>query len=313
VRRSSCFQTSMNRNDPALRRSLGTRLRRELLHLLAITGQLWRVNFSVSTDLAGRRLRIPVLYGQGPQNLALLEPGIFDALKKTLSLRPGTVLDVGVNVGQTLIKIKALDWERRYVGFEINPRCCQYVDALIAANRFPECTVVPAGLSDRSGLATLWLRRTVSLDPSATTISEVADNTNDLRPQCAAVCRGDDVVEALQIETVAAIKIDTEGAELEVMRGLADTIGRFRPFVICEILPVGDVTHPAARARLARQRAVQALLTGWNYVLFRLHADGALEHVTDIGIHDDLSLTNYLAVPASARDALDAAFIIRAA
>jgi hypothetical protein len=159
----------------------------------------------------------------------------------------------------------------------------------------------------------LWLRRTVSLDPSATTINEVADDTNDLRPQCAAVCRGDDVVEALRIEAVAAIKIDTEGAELEVMRGLADTIGRFRPFVICEILPVGDVTHPAGRARLARQRAVQALLTDRDYVLFRLHADGALEQVADIGIHDDLALTNYLAVPASARNAVDAAFIVRAA
>ena len=303
----------MNRKDPALRRSLGTRLRRELLHLLAITGQLWRVNFSVSADLAGRRLKIPVLYGQGPQNLALLEPGIFDALKKTLSLRSGTVLDVGVNVGQTLLKIKALDWARSYVGFEINPRCCQYVDALIAANRFPECTVVPAGLSDRSGLATLWLRRTVSLDPSATTISEVADNSDDLRPQCAAVCRGDDVVEALRIEAVAAIKIDTEGAELEVMRGLAGTIGRFRPFVICEILPVGEVTHPGGCARLSRQRAVQALLTDWHYVLFRLHTDGTLEPVADIGIHDDLALTNYLAVPESARDAVAATFAVRAA
>jgi FkbM family methyltransferase len=302
----------MNRNDPALHRSLGTRLRRELLHLLAVTGQLWRVNFSVSTDLAGRRLRIPVLYGQGPQNLALLEPGIFDALKKTLSLRSGTVFDVGVNVGQTLIKIKALDWARSYVGFEINPRCCHYVDALIAANRFPECTVVPAGLSDRNGLATLWLRRSVSLDPSATTISEVADNSDDLRPQCAAVCRGDDVVEALRIESLAVIKIDTEGAELEVMRGLAGTIDRFRPFVVCEILPVGDIAHPAGRARLTRQRAVQALLTDWNYLLFRLHADGALEHVPEIGIHDDLALTNYLAVPKGERDAVARVFTIRA-
>jgi DNA-binding transcriptional ArsR family regulator len=76
---------------------------------------------------------------------------------------------------------------------------------------------------------------------------------------------------------------------------------------------LADPTRRAILARLARQRAVQALLTGWNYVLFRLHADGTLEHLNDIGIHDDLSLTNYLAVPASARDALDAAFIIRAA
>jgi FkbM family methyltransferase len=287
----------MNRTDPALPRSLGTRLRRELLHLLARSGQLWRVNFSVAAAIAGRRVRIPVLFGQGPQNLALLEPGIFEALKKILAMRPGAVFDVGVNAGQTLLKIKALDWTREYVGFEISPRCCHYVDTLIEANHFASCTIVPAGLSDRSGLATLWLRSTVSLDPAATTVGDVCDGAEALRPQCAAVCRGDDAVAALNVQALAAIKIDTEGAELEVLRGLARTIERFRPFIICEMLPVGDAARPAGQARWHRQHAVQALLADWNYVLFRLHSDATLEPIEDIGIHHDLDLTNYLVVP----------------
>jgi FkbM family methyltransferase len=292
---------------------LGTRLRRELLHLLALSGQLWRVNFSVSAAIAGRRLRIPVLFGQGPQNLALLEPGIFEALKKILALRSGPVFDVGVNVGQTLLKIKALDWNREYVGFEINPRCCQYVDTLIAANRFPACTIVPAGLSDRNGLTTLWLRRNVSLDPAATTIGDVCDEPEALRPQCAAVCRGDDAAAALNVQALAAIKIDTEGAELEVLRGLAHTVERCRPFIICEILPVGDGAHPAGHARLTRQHAVQALLTDWHYVLFRLRSDATLEPVADIGIHRDLDLTNYLMVPEEQSHVVAQTFAIRRA
>ena len=301
----------MNRTDPALHRSLGTRLRRELLHLLALTGQLWRVNFSVAAAIAGRRVRVPVLFGQGPQNLALLEPGIFDAFKKILALRPGPVFDVGVNVGQTLLKIKALDWTREYVGFEINPRCCQYVDTLIEANQFTACTIVPAGLSDRSGLTTLWLRRTVSLDPAATTIGDVCDEVETRRPQCAAVCRGDEAAAALNVRALAAIKIDTEGAELEVLRGLAHTIETLRPFIICEILPVGDEGCPAGRARLNRQRAVQSLLTGWRYLLFRLHTDASVEPVEDIGIHRDLDLTNYLMIPDEQSGVVAQAFEVR--
>jgi FkbM family methyltransferase len=287
----------MNRAAPALTRSFGTRARRELLHLLALTGQLWRFNFSVAASVAGRRMRIPVLFGQGPQNLALLEPGIFGALERILAMRPGPVFDVGVNVGQTLLKIKALDWSRQYVGFEINPRCCQYVDALIAANHFVDCHVVPVGLSDRNGLTTLWLRRNVSLDPAASTIDDTLDDAGARQSQYAAVCRGDDAVASMNVRALAAIKIDTEGAELEVLRGFAQTIGTFRPFIICEILPVGDPGQAAGRARLNRQNEVQGLLTDWNYVLFRLLDDATLQSVSAIGIHDDLQLTNYLMIP----------------
>lgn len=77
-----------------------------------------------------------------------------------------------MKVGQTLLKVKVPDPARRYVGFETNPRCCQYVEELIAVNRFAESTIVPAGLSDRSGLTMLWLRPNVSFDPAATTITD---------------------------------------------------------------------------------------------------------------------------------------------
>jgi FkbM family methyltransferase len=256
-------------------------------------------------------MRIPVLFGQGSQNLALLEPGVFGALEKVLALSPGTVFDVGVNVGQTLLKVKALDWHRSYVGFEINPRCCQYVDALIAANRFPECTLVPAGLSDRNGLTTLWLRHNVSFDPAATTICNVCDDAESLRPQYGAICRGDDAVASLNVRSVAVIKIDTEGAELEVLRGLVGTIEKCRPFIICEILPVGDVALAAGQARLQRQNAVQDLLNEWNYVLFRLLADATLQPVADIGIHRDLDLTNYLAIPREQSQTIAQTFVLR--
>jgi FkbM family methyltransferase len=298
----------MNRTDPTMPRTLGTTGRRELLHLAALTKQLWRINFSVRAEIAGESLRIPILYGQGPQNLALLEPGIFGALQRLFAVRAGAFIDVGVNVGQTLLKVKVLDPDRPYVGFETNPRCCQYVEELIRLNHFADCTLVPAGLSDRSGLTKLWLRPNVSFDPAATTISEVSDAPDALRAQWAAVCRGDEVLPDLHIEGLSVVKIDTEGAELEVLTGLAETVGRFRPFVVCEILPVVDERVPAGRIRLARQLAVERLLREWRYDVFRLHADTRLQRVNAIGVHDDLALSNYLFVPGEQRQPVTCAF-----
>lgn len=281
-----------------MERSFGTRVRRECLHLLARTGQLWRVNFAVGARIDGRAVRVPVLYGQGPQNLALLEPGLLTAFKRLFALVPGAFIDVGMNAGQTLLKVKVADPARPYVAFETNPRCCNYVDELVRLNRFAECTIVPAGLSDHNGLVRLWLRQNVAFDPAATTVDDVWDDAGSRRPQYAAVYRGDDVLPTLGLARVAVFKIDTEGAELEVLSGLSATIDRFRPCIVCEILPVGDAATAPGRRRLERQQAVLARLREWKYDLFRLHADARLETIADIGVHDDLALTNYLFVPA---------------
>lgn len=291
-------------------RSLGTAARRKALHLLARTRQMWRVNFTVRTEMAGRPLRIPIIYGQGPQNLGFLEPGIFGAFERLFKLRAGAFFDVGVNVGQTLLKVKVLDPDRPYIGFETNPRCCQYVEELIRVNRFAACTVIPVGLGDRNGLVTLYLRSNVSLDPMATTISDLSGDAASLRRQYAAVCRGDDVAAAVNVDTLAVVKIDTEGAELEVLTGLAETVGRFRPFIVCEILPVGDERLPVGQIRLERQRKVQALLREWEYDLFRLHEDARLQAMEDIGVHDDLALSNYLFVPVEQRHDVVRSFAI---
>ena len=300
----------MTTTEPVMPRSFGTLARRKLLHLLARTRQLWRVNFTVRTEMAGQPLQVPVLFGQGPQNLAFLEPGLFGAFERLLKLRSGTFVDVGVNLGQTLLKVKVLDRDRRYVGFETNPRCCQYVEELIKVNGFPGCTIVPAGLADRNGLLTLYLRPNVSLDPMATIISDFAEAGAPARRQAAAVFRGDDVAESVEAGEVAIIKVDTEGAELEVLRGLAGTIARHRPFIICEVLPVGDPGSMVGRLRLTRQDDLQALVRTWRYDVFRLHADARLEKIEDIGVHDDLALSNYLFAPSEQAAAVARSFIV---
>ena len=67
-----------------------------------------------------------------------------DCLGRLFALLPGaSVVDVGANLGQTLLKVKRLDRRARYVGFEPNPWCVVYMEELVRVNRLEHCSIVP--------------------------------------------------------------------------------------------------------------------------------------------------------------------------
>lgn len=257
---------------------------------------LWRVNFTVRGTLRGTPVAIPLLFGNGVQNLDLPEPWFVDALDRVLGLRQGTFVDVGVNLGQTLLKVKALDAGRRYVGFEPSPVCASYAQALIAANRFTHATIVPAGLATEASVVQLFSK--AAADPSASMVAGFRDPGRYSASQSVVVLGADSVFAALRIDDVAVVKVDVEGAELDVLQGMQTTLRRFAPFVFCEILPVFDETTDVGRFRRVRETQLLALMRELGYRLFRLLPDGKVEPVETIEVHGDLRRTNYIFVPA---------------
>jgi hypothetical protein len=111
-----------------------------------------KVNYIKKVSINGVRVRIPSINGI---SCDATEPWMIDLLAKVLQKRSGAFLDVGVNVGQTLVKIKALDPDREYIGFEPNPACVFYVQNLINANSFPNCTLIPVGLFTKDCILSL--------------------------------------------------------------------------------------------------------------------------------------------------------------
>jgi hypothetical protein len=93
---------------------------------------------------------------------------------------------------------------------------------------------------------------------------------------------------------VSVVKIDVEGAELDVLRGMRGTLARTRPAVICEILPVYEAGSERGQFRLGRQLAIEKMMRELGYDILRIHPDGRLEQIQAIGIHSDLAETNYL-------------------
>ena len=119
-----------------------------------------------------------------------------------------------------------------------------------------------------------------------------------------AVVRGDDALASLEVGRVGVIKIDVEGSELDVLRGLAGTLAEYRPSVLCEILPSYAPGRQRWSSRQPRVDALVTMMQGAGYRLFRLLPDGDVTPLDAIEPHSDSTMTNYAFVQPEAVSAL---------
>lgn len=131
----------------------------------------------------------------------------------------GTAIDVGANTGTVLEEIVAVAPQGHHVAYEPLP---VLVDVL--KERFPTVEVRQAALSDRNGVATYHLR---SGDEGSSGLMP----DDGAQPIQVRVERLDDTLGDLKPDL---IKIDVEGAELQALEGMRETISRHRPVVAFE-------------------------------------------------------------------------------
>jgi FkbM family methyltransferase len=266
-----------------------------------------RLRFSIATDIRGRRMRIPMINGIGYDHCkARGHVEVVDFFLQEIFPRVrGAFIDVGANIGQTLLKVVTMDSDRDYLGFEVSTFCNHYLDELITLNGLSRCTVVPIGLSDK--LRSVEFLSASPSDTLATTVeafwTEKARRTNRRRVLLEA---GDSVLPLLLEGDIALVKIDVEGGELEVIRGLVNTLHKHRPLIITELLPYScDVNDPSPSTpmilenRKRRLNQISDLFREIDYVPFRMLATRRLEQTFEFDMPTyDEKLTNYLLLPA---------------
>lgn len=237
------------------------------------------------------------------------------AFAAALAAKPGSFIDVGTNLGQTLLRLLSIDPDRDYVGFEPQLNCVFFVEQFIQQNRLAGKSVVPIGLSNRTGIAQL-LRRSEYSDATASIIDGFRPAAFYTGKQPIYVARGDDVLAELGISDISIIKIDVEGAELEVIDGLRQTIGKHTPFIFFEVLNnflavTGERTDDTVTAfREQRLRSMETMLRGLGYAVFGVLPGNLVREVAAIkpGTTGDLSGVNFLAMHADLRGAFQAKF-----
>ena len=196
---------------------------------------LRKINYTRRIRINGVRIRIPTIHGVACRES---EPWMVDLLEATLRRRSGAFLDVGVNVGQTLIKVKALDPGRVYIGLEPNPACVFYAQHLIKANAFEHCTLLPVGLFTHDGILALDLFADDLTNSSASLIGDFRQKKTVQSRVFVPVFRFDHLAKIIGDKPIGIVKIDVEGAELEVVKSLLELIERDWPTLLIEILPV---------------------------------------------------------------------------
>lgn len=157
-------------------------------------------------------------------------------------IRPGdVVLDVGANVGfYSLLAARAAGKAGRVVAFEPLQRNVERLRRHLELNHLSEVEVIQAAVSDSSGVR--WFSKgeyeaTGRLDSSGE-IEVAALSLDDFHAQG-------------KLPRVDVIKIDVEGAELEVLRGAARVLTALRPCLVVELHnPEMDRECPAFLRRL---------------------------------------------------------------
>lgn len=206
--------------------------------------------------------RIPVWGGM--ETPGVPAPWHVGFYRRVLANRPGAFVDGGMNLGQTLLSVRAVDPDRPFIGFEPNPKCVAYLERLVEVNAIQGATVVPMGLSDQTGLRKLYFPPEDSANPAATLIENLRPQSAGYASRVIAVGSFDDVAPDLDAGPIGFIKIDVEGHELEALRGMARTVSRDRPIALVEVLPRVGGTTPEETAR--RRKLLGELLDAWGYV-----------------------------------------------
>jgi FkbM family methyltransferase len=229
--------------------------------------EAWAVSHSHRVRVGGVPMKIRVR--SNTADLVNWEPNwktkIIGAM---IEARGGLFLDIGANIGQTLLDYSAAKQRHGYVGFEPMLNCLDQLYRLTRDNHLSDCTIVPAALSDKNAVLKLYRHHQEATDSEATIIA-------GLRPDRRVIAelvpsyRFDDIRDQLGLsEDVGVIKIDVEGAEKSVIAGMTETIRTDHPWILCEVLDRDISADPEEHKE--RCEALRERLGDLGYVILRV-------------------------------------------
>lgn len=243
--------------------------------------------------------KVPVLQKKGWENLFLTGGWFTDLLKYLKADKSWIVIDVGANIGQTLLKLKSINNEIRYYGFEPNPACVNYLTSLIAKNRFINTSLFPVGIYNKTDLLTFYHYTDSETDPSASIIPDYRAEEAIINTQIVPVFEINSITPIRELKQINLIKIDVEGAELEVLFSCEEIIKKHSPLIIIEILPVYTTDNLVRKDRLGK---IEEFVKRINYNIFlirkgRNECFDNLEKKESVGIHGNILNIDYLLTP----------------
>jgi len=169
------------------------------------------------------------------------EPATWQSI--SASLGSGAVfLDIGAHIGYFSLKAAArVGRTGLIVAFEPNPATVKLLRDNVAASDAANLVVQPVACTDRERMLTLYdgpAQNTGTASLSRENAEYFAGKgASHPRQFSVRGRRIDDVVRELGLRRVDAMKVDVEGAEFEALSGALDTLKRFHPRLVVELIP----------------------------------------------------------------------------
>lgn len=218
--------------------------------------------------LAGITRRGPFVFTDPAFAHGRYEPEIVEFLAE--HCRPGDIaFDVGANVGyHTMLLSRLVGPEGRVVAFEPVPTTAGWLEETLRCNDLTNVTVVCTALGASTGVASMRVG-----PASEAGLAHLVDSTTGYRSHFTEETRVIDVpivsidqlLAAGELPIPSLIKIDVEGAELQVLRGASETLASVRPTVVTELW--GSVNVREGRRLLESSGYRVSTLRRWRYVV----------------------------------------------
>ena len=142
-----------------------------------------------------------------------------------------TILDVGADIGYyTLLFAKRVGADGRVIAFEPIPAARATLQQNILLNAYNNVSILDYALYDSEGIVVLEGPLDVSrINPSK---QETGEDGLKIRTRSFDRCVGE-----LSLDRIDMAKIDVEGAELNVLMGMVNTLEKHHPALLVEVHP----------------------------------------------------------------------------
>jgi FkbM family methyltransferase len=189
----------------------------------------------------------------------------FLELLEAMLVRRGVALDIGANIGNHSLYLSTLFGNVH--AFEPNPAALVSLNRNVRLNPSARIAIHPVGLGETDRVLPFWSDRGSNLGASRF--------LEHPEPGCVflRIANGDNYLEQLGICNVDFVKVDVEGHELSVLRGLARTIARDKPIVAFE--------HHGQHCAPEEFEEIRSILQGYRFAepRYAAHDDHLIKRV----------------------------------
>ncbi len=181
-----------------------------------------------------------------------------------------TILDIGANWGYYTLLAGAINPSAQIIAFEPHPFWFEQLLNNIKVNEFKNVRVENLAVSDSSGNSTFYLGGSPGVSSLVKEYNQ-DENPTEITVNTISLAEYAREQKFCKRRRIDLIKLDVEIYESAVLAGAKSILRRFKPDIICEVLP--DETH-TIDIRIANREAIQEILSELMYTAYWISNKG---------------------------------------